>query len=589
LAWQDGDAILLQRFGRDCKSQSGVMDVYRTRDFFKLADSGLWDIAGLGDGRLVVAWILGTDVWVRVVDETSSGGDAQPVRANNASKIHPRTEVRVYADPDTHGFVVAWSSWEQDGDGWGIFARRFTEAQVASWSPLDDEEKQVNSRWRDFQWQPQLAWCGHVLWALWTNSSGFAGTCASGPGGCSTGPLLRRIAVYGGNNTWDMGPEINVPQRYHLDDSDQMAAALACGKNGTASVMWLVKSGEQVEQEDLDPDLHLAHDNDSPDALANVSERRLQQRAESTNLGTRMQLQRRSAGHRPTDTAGMRGNRLSSGHDDPLGLAAASMIASNGIMAVLTNDGQGTFSAQLLDYGRMQSARVYPQREIGGSAHDVRSAWDAPAGGGTSPYGDPDEAIVMCWLSGNAEAGGRSSFVCSRRKLSWLMGSGPLEFGATLMAIVLLVSIVSFMCLRHCSRNRLRLGFFPGRLQLRGLRRMGRRSQRPRASSREDMREQLVNISMVDVSGRAETASDVTPADADAPTAEPVRGSVVVDDTAGDGASCCAICQCEVQVRIALQNCGHTACRDCVIRLVEMNQRCHICRGPIEGVIPVYM
>jgi hypothetical protein len=51
----------------------------------------------------------------------------------------------------------------------------------------------------------------------------------------------------------------------------------------------------------------------------------------------------------------------------------------------------------------------------------------------------------------------------------------------------------------------------------------------------------------------------------------------------------CSICQEEVAVWVALRPCGHTACRDCIIRLAEHNLKCHICRGPIYGVQPVYI
>merc|ERR1712007_358203 len=51
----------------------------------------------------------------------------------------------------------------------------------------------------------------------------------------------------------------------------------------------------------------------------------------------------------------------------------------------------------------------------------------------------------------------------------------------------------------------------------------------------------------------------------------------------------CAICRSNVDMRVGLQPCGHTACRDCVSQLVELNQRCHICRGTIEGLLPVYI
>jgi len=59
-------------------------------------------------------------------------------------------------------------------------------------------------------------------------------------------------------------------------------------------------------------------------------------------------------------------------------------------------------------------------------------------------------------------------------------------------------------------------------------------------------------------------------------------------NSAGSGRTC-PICWCEVVMRVALQPCGHTACRDCVVRLVELHQACHICRGDVTSLMPVYV
>merc|ERR1712070_1217507 len=159
--------------------------------------------------------------------------------------------------------------------------------------------------------------------------------------------------------------------------------------------------------------------------------------------------------------------------------------------------------------------------------------------------GKSDEAIIMCWLSGNG-----GSYQCARRKISWLISSEALGVWATVTIALLISTILSFMCLRHCSRNGMRPAIFPGRFRLRLPSRL-RGSRRPRANSREDMRERLVAISMVDVSRRADNASpEVTAGSTDERTAPPGNRVVVVDETADNAAACCAICQCEMQVRI---------------------------------------
>lgn len=50
----------------------------------------------------------------------------------------------------------------------------------------------------------------------------------------------------------------------------------------------------------------------------------------------------------------------------------------------------------------------------------------------------------------------------------------------------------------------------------------------------------------------------------------------------------CSICHHELIVRVALQPCGHTACRDCILRLIE-RECCHVCDAKIQGVQPVYI
>mmetsp|Transcript_68106 Transcript_68106/g.188486 ORF Transcript_68106/g.188486 Transcript_68106/m.188486 type:complete len:359 (+) Transcript_68106:141-1217(+) len=231
LVFQDGGSISLQRFSRDCHFQGLPVEVYTSRDFWRQpSESGLASAVSLGRGTTAVVWALGGDIWVSVVKPL--GNVSQAVRANGPER-YSRTQARVVAGvaPQT-GFFVAWSSWQQDGDGWGVFARQFTADGQAAGS-----EMQVNQEWRHFQWQPQLVWCADSLWALWANGTGLP--CGDAGGPCATGPFLRRLAPQGGGKA--AGAERG------LGGKSPIAAALACGApGGGVTALWLEAAGMLV-------------------------------------------------------------------------------------------------------------------------------------------------------------------------------------------------------------------------------------------------------------------------------------------------------------------------------------------------------
>lgn len=609
VAWQDGDAIMLRRFRRDC-SQYFEVEVNRTRDFYRLP-GGLWDVVGLADGRVAVAWVLGADVWVRVVEPLSNGGgQAGPVRANAVNDGYARTEVRLAANVRdlNEGFAVAWSSWGQDSDGWGIFARRFSGVTAL---PLGEAEVQVNAAWQQFQWRPELKWCGSTLWAMWTNSSGSDVACQGGVGGCATGPLLRRLAVADHNDTWTIGEEIN------FNDTDQLAAALSCreghGHENAATVVWLEADGNQVsiahsDGDDQPPNLLLATATSAASAQGFRSSPR-----DAPILSSWQQLRRLG------DAA--LGQQVGAS-EDPLAYGDVSLLACSGLMVVLGSDARGALSAQLLDFGRLAKPLAYQPRQVFAGARLARAIWDRPVDGpGVRPEGDGDEGLVVCWLAGPAARQGygvdndSNSFRCLRRKVQWLVSSGEFDFGSSMVAIILVSSVVAFVWLRHCATHGcITRGNLLPFLRRRAAGDAARRRTPPQPSQARirELREQLEAIPMVPTArGRGASTTEALPSRA--PSGATAPSHIVPEVTPNDGEgrdsseawvespavrlavvggidpNCCAICQNEVTVRVALQSCGHTACRDCVLRLVELNQRCHICRGPIEGVQPVYI
>jgi len=595
VAWQDVDVIVLQRFSRNCVADGSQVEINSTEDFWRRpGQNGLTDVAALPRGAAAVVWTLDGDVWLRVVRAGTAGVYARggTVRVNDPDRFlgSDRSEARVVPNPGGDGFVVVWSSWNQDGDGWGVFARPF-ELDGLDARPMG-EEKQVNQIWKHFQWQPQLKWCGDALWALWAN--GTTGQCWGGSD-CATGPFLRLLAREGSATKDPQEAEIE------FNGDGPIAAALACSPSGnqltagSTAVFWLQprsKGGSEVRCEFSEPKEHLHGEGDSVSADEWLRRRRLAPLPVDVDSDSLRAAVPNTEQVQVNGTGQARNLRAQDIYD----LGAVSMIAHKGLVVILTSSLRGELGAQLLDFGSNPVA--YPRHQIAvGVKSSARAAWDAE--------GDT-LALVTCSATGGAAAEDEmpSSFVCARHPARWLMESGGLEvrFKLTLVVMMLLVSV--FCCLRYCQQHG-RIGPH-GRAVLARRVRTGGGSQRPRRSVNQtrlrELREQLAQIPMVAVEGSpaAQTSSGGTEhADgSSSPGEEGVASACLGHDTAGSDlrwtrprgmSEHCAICLNEVTVWVALRPCGHTACRDCVSRIVEMSQTCHICRGSIEGVLPVYI
>jgi len=594
VAWQDVDVIVLQRFSRNCVADGSQVEVNRTEDFWRRpGQNSLTDVAAFPGGAAAVVWTLGGDVWVRVVRAGIAGGHARggTVRVNNPDRFlgSDRSEARVVPNPEGDGFVVVWSSWRQDGDGWGVFSRPF-ELNGLDARPMG-EEKQVNQIWKHFQWQPQLKWCGDALWALWAN--GTTGQCWGGSD-CATGPFLRLLAREGSTTKDPQEAEIK------FNGDGPIAATLACPSSGnqvTASstaAFWLQpssKGGSEVIREFSEPKKeHLHSEGDSAPSNEWLRRRRLAPLpvyVDSQSLRSAVPNNEEVKVNGAVQARNLRAQ-------DIYDLGAVSMVAHEGLVVILTSSLRGELGAQLLDFGSYPVA--YPQRLV---AVDVRSAaraaWDAE--GGTL-------ALVTCWATGGAAAEDEmpSSFVCTRHPARWLVESDGLELGTKLGLIVMMLLVSIFCCFRYCQQHG-RIGPHGRAVLARRVRTGG--SLWPRRNVNQsrlrELREQLAQIPMVALEGSPAappSSFGTESADGSSSFGDGAASACLGSDTTASDlrwtpprgmGEPCAICQNEVTVWVALRPCGHTACRDCVSRIVEMNQRCHICRGSIEGVLPVYI
>mmetsp|Transcript_131715 Transcript_131715/g.232910 ORF Transcript_131715/g.232910 Transcript_131715/m.232910 type:complete len:640 (-) Transcript_131715:204-2123(-) len=588
VAWQDSESIYLQRYdGLRCDHIGTPLEVHRSEDFFRdPGDSGLEDGAWLHgkSDSVVVAWTLGGDVWVQVIRMSGFVRFGSAVRANGPQR-YTRAEVRVIANPDGDGFVVAWSSWMQDGDGWGVYARPFN----LNAEPLESEERQINQHWEHFQWQPQLMWCGRSLWATFSNNSG--DDCAAGDR-CATGPFVRRIAVRG-NDSWQK----SVPDEVDMHGNGPLAAALTCQRSSSenVTVFWLEDGGEMVRATILSPDSSLMkRPSFGTDASTSAAASTVTGQHQSLRVG-RSSMERLQGA-----TSVVTRRRLLGATEETNSVAAGqvAMIAHRALVVLLTNNGEGNLYAQLLNFG---DGDPTPRKQVASGVEFARASWDTAG---------QRLAIVFCWASGSVlQDDEPNGFTCVRRNAEWLIDLGSLEFGGKLALIIVLSVVLVFCCMRHCSR-----AGPPGRR--RPLTDIGRQGRRTASQARiRELREQLAQIpespptlQMPETSASVNNAvggspavqpSDNEPANSEAAQRdagnssqeETSRASSAIRWTSSRSGSldACSICQNDVTMWVALRPCGHTACRGCVLRIVEMNQRCHICRSTIEGVLPVYI
>lgn len=613
LVWQDGEAILLQRFSRDCESVHSVLEVNATGEFWRHpATTGLQDAAGLAGGGTVVAWTAGGEVWTRLVYPDAIGA---AVRASGPGKFE-RTEVRIATKSSDRTFVVIWSSWEQDGDGWGVFARLF----AANGQPIG-EERQVNVGWRHFQWQPQVTWCGDSLWALWTN--GTMGGCHDGRRYCASGPFIRRLTAGG---IWAPGEEVS------LHGEGPVTAGFACSgrspESEAVAVLWLQRGGREVRWEYIQ----------SRSALQLLSRLFSHRRLEAELPGIVGEQEPQFQANGQLLPWMLQARSLFGATEDAVATPAATLVAENsvateeasqgavdagqvallahsGLMMILTRNRVGALGAQLMSYGASPRPLAFRRRDFAAGGRLARSAWDTTSLG--------ELAFVSCWAAGGGfEADDSPVFECARHSVRWFVGASVLPGIGSVLAISTVLSLLyGCCCLGRCSQllcaTSWNVPLFRGQRIGNAARRIGARQTRLRRL--HEVREQLAQIPgsaaaalrAVRTNGHG-SLSDAEEAQAMPDDEDGSRCALAPQQTLGsegrqDAAAgsdsdtemhvkaslaardACSICQEEVAVWVALRPCGHTACRDCTLRLAETSQKCHICRQQIKGVQPVYI
>jgi hypothetical protein len=174
-------------------------------------------VAMAGDGRFVVVWVsFGQDgdsngIFARLfaADGTPLGDDFQVNASSLDSQESPSIAMTTQGD-----FVITWSSFLQDGDGYGVFARQFD----ASGTPRQIEEFQVSTTTLGNQQMSEAALdaAGNFV-IVWQSE----GVFPEGSDGDNFGIFARRFQADGNA----MGPEFQV-NTYAPDSQDGPAVAM---------------------------------------------------------------------------------------------------------------------------------------------------------------------------------------------------------------------------------------------------------------------------------------------------------------------------------------------------------------------------
>jgi len=297
------------------------------------------------------------------------------------------------------------------------------------------------------------------------------------------------------------------------------------------------------------------------------------------------------------------------GSSDTVDAGQVAMVADGLALIIMTNTEQGSLYVQLLELMDRVKGPKYPRRHLDSGVKSARAAWDKWGPG-------PGPALILCWTAGaKEELGQPSRFVCARRQASWLIDVGVLEMGGQLALIVMISFIGVFCCVKHCNQaGRGRPFRRNGRVtDERGRQRRSAAQTRLRdlrsqlAEIPDEARERSVSMQEMDSSsvaaGNSESRNDVNPGSPGPVPFDVDQGSETSSASGGHQSWTssrtivdeCSICQNEVVVRVVLRPCGHTACKKCVSRIVEMNPNstagsvCPFCRSNIDGVQTVYL
>ncbi|CAE7717421.1 unnamed protein product [Symbiodinium sp. CCMP2456] len=527
---RDGARILLQHYSKSCKLDTSKDVVVNTSLSFLRHGNGLADAVAFAKGdAIAVAWTVDGSLYLTICEASAFhflGGAADACSA--PLLVASATQGGVLS-PGGVRLTAAEPASGASGAGRGV---------LLAFSTWEEDGWGVSTRICD------LSGCGQPLdlprqasqWLpelAWCNDSLWALWLGNATGqGSSSGPFRRFL---GTSRAWSAA----VPVDLHADNG--ISAAATCRGEEVVS-LWLESGGAEVRW----------NYSKAPATAATASFRKL---SATTN----------------------RGRLLVSGAPG-LGLGRVAVVAKSGLMLLLSNSPSGKLQVQALDYASPRGPLLYPMHDIALAAQDVQVSMDC-AGSDVECDG-----ALICWYFGG-DLHTEPSSHCSYRGLASLREAEGLGTAGQFIILVLF-ALLSLMCvLKQCASQ----GAFGRNRALLQARHEAqeelqqRRQERAAAQARtQELRTQLAQIPLVPLAGAAPGSNELS---CHGNTGNTAHGS----STSASSSSVCPICQNEVLVRVALQRCGHTACRDCTTRLVDLAQPCHICRSPIEGVLPVYL
>lgn len=162
-------AVFAQRFNASAAPLSGQFQVSDSGDFAQSVAAAVKPM-----GELAVAWSSyggdgsGTGVLGRFYDGTGTAVTAPQPLSNVTADNQQDPALAVDGDGN---FLLAWDSANQDGNGLGVYARRFAPQGTA----LDASDVQVNTFTGGDQSRPAVAVGGGNLLIAWSEADGSAG------------------------------------------------------------------------------------------------------------------------------------------------------------------------------------------------------------------------------------------------------------------------------------------------------------------------------------------------------------------------------------------------------------------------------
>ncbi|CAE7661286.1 unnamed protein product, partial [Symbiodinium necroappetens] len=528
---QDGARILLQQYSKSCKLDTSHDVVVNSSLSFLRHGNGLADAVAFAKGdAIAVAWTVDGSLYLSICEAALNflGGAAD---ACSVPLLVASAKQGGVLSPGGVRLAAAEPASGASGAGRGV---------LLAFSTWEEDGWGVSTRICDLsgcgqpldlprqasQWLPELAWCNDSLWALWLGN-------ATGQGS-SSGPFRRFL---GTSRAWSAA----VPVDLHADNG--ISAAATCRGEEVVS-LWLESGGAEVKWN---------YSKAPATAAAAFS-------AAAATAGSFRKLSATGPGGPPGLLAGAPG----------LGLGRVAVVAKSGLMLLLSNSPSGKLQVQALDYASPRGPLLYPMHDIALAAQDVQVSMDC-AGSDVECDG-----ALICWYFGG-DLHTEPSSHCSYRGLASLREAEGLGTAGQFIILVMFALLFLMCVLKQCASQG---GFGRNRALLQARHEaqeelQQRRQERAAAQARtQELRTQLAQIPLVPLGSAAPGQNEI---------------ASHASYTTSSSSSPCPICQNEVLVRVALQRCGHTACRDCTTRLVDLAQPCHICRSPIEGVLPVYL